>query len=243
MTASSSDPTQVDVFTACETCLDILGVSDPDRRAHLRGYFEAFAQEYWGVNLAGVQRPQARQIVKAMAEMVKSARRMDGALNVLLAARQTAGSDCDDVENCRRVAFPLMAETVMAAVGRPVVDDEGEPIVNWDGGYENPLAGVFSRMASQLETVAAKFVIADFDGADTRRHPALVKLICKLANIYEVETGRKPVAPRTGDRPEYHSPFERFVRAYAPIAGIERQLTAKLITGALQLYHLEGEKI
>ncbi|MFC4594284.1 hypothetical protein [Sphingobium tyrosinilyticum] len=226
--------TQMDLFTHGETALDILGVVDRGRRDLMHGYFEAWASEYLIINKGNVARPRARDITRAVNDIEQAARLIDRALALLLAARQTAWTDGDDTENCRRAIFPLMAEEIRAAMGMPNTDEKGEPVINWDGGYEDPFAGVFRRMAYRVRTVGARFETADFHGVDRSRHPALVILICRLGGVFEVETGRKPAAPRSGDRPAHRSQFERFVRAFAPIAGIEGKVSSKVIAGALR---------
>ncbi|WP_099186223.1 hypothetical protein [Sphingobium fuliginis] len=225
---------QADLLTAGETALDILGVAHPDRRALLHGYFEAWASEYLIVNKGTVARPRARDITRAVNDIEQAARLINRALALLLAARQTAWTDGDDTENCRRAIFPLIAEQIRVAVGMPNTDAAGEPVTNWDGGYEDPLGGVFSRMAYRVRAVGPRFETADFHGVDRSRHPALVILICRLGGVFEVETGRKPAAPRSGDRPAHQSQFERFVRAFAPIAGIEDKISSRVIAGALR---------
>lgn len=217
-----------DPHAACETSLDMLGIASGEDRTTAAAYLVGFAIEYLCISIGHISRPRGRELRDALASIAKSARQIEADLIVLRYGRQTANEDGGGGEEQRRALFPLVVGIFQNAIGMQPHE--------WRGGFEDPLAGMFSRISSETGKIAAWYDEDRIADPTRIQHPGLTRLILRLANIYEDWTGRHPTAPHPGDRPDYQSPFVRFVHAFAPMAGIESGPPAKTIARALVVY-------
>lgn len=209
------------------SAIDALGVDIPEKRHQVAAYIDMFIVEYRGITLGDMARPGGPEIVNALASIAKAARQIDDALAVLQVARQTSVPGGGQAEDLRYALFPLAVESVRHAMGLPAYE--------WRGGFEDPLAGAFGRVARDLEDLSARFTKSDVRAPTRGQHPAFVRLIVNLAKLYEGWHGKAASAPYSGDNgPNYVGPFVRFVHAVAPLAAIEPLPSARVIDRALR---------
>jgi len=220
---------------AGDRALDLLGSAGAAHREELHSWLLAFAIEFRLINLGEIARPRGREIVDALSAIVKGAEQIDAGLTVLRRARQTAIQGRGDADDYRLALFPL----TVSAIQRSFQLNEAE----WLGGFEDPLTGAFGQMAGEVKEIASRFSVDDVAGPARVVHPALVQAVGQLGELYEQETGKKPSASRTGDRPDYQVPFERFVQAVTSILGIDPPPTAAVIGRALKLYHVSSSNL
>ena len=216
------------IFETGRPAADELGVTDPARRHVIIVRLAAIAANYRHVGMGNASRPRAAEVKVALDVAAAGARQLEGAMATLLRARLTAIDDISDEDNCRRVAFAAATEAIMMTMGL------GRP--EWLGGVENPLAGRMDSLATALEKLAGQFSSGDFRESTRPTHPAAATLIYHLAEIYSVETGKAASAHVSGNRPEYVPPFVRFVRAFAPVVGLDPEISAKSIARLLVVY-------
>lgn len=208
--------------------IDVLGNIAPADRERIHAFLLAYALQYRIVRLGEVARPGGREIIDALNIIAKAAGQIDRAMTVLRRARQTANEGCGDAEDCRWALFPFVVDAFQRAMRVQQTD--------WVGGYEDPLTGAFGSIADEITGLANRFDVADVRDATRTQHPGLTELIGLLAGLYSEWTGKAASAQQPGDRPDYRSPFVRFVHAFAPLAGIDPELSAKTIARALALY-------
>jgi hypothetical protein len=208
--------------------IDMLGVTGVGDRESIHALLLAYALQYRFIRLGEVARPGGREIIDALNLLAHAAGQIDGALTVLRCARQTANQGCGDAEDIRWALFPLVTD----AFQRAMRIEQSE----WHGGLEDPLAGGFGDAAVEIRALTTRFEVADVREPTRSQHPAMTELIGSLGALYRDRTGRPASAQQPGDRPDYCSPFVRFVRTFAPLAGVESDLPTKTIARALSLY-------
>lgn len=210
---------------AGEKALDLLPGLCPSERPRLHAWFAAISWRFRAEQLGNAARPRAVEIVDAIRSAAAAARQMDAALSVLQRARLTAREGASASENCRRFALPSVVDAVQAGFRLERAE--------WHGGYEDPLSGAFDRIASAIEDLGSRFTREDFREPTRPDHPGLVDLIVGLAEIWREMTGKRASAHKASGTVEYVPPFVRFVRAYAPIADVPPDLSAKTVARIL----------
>lgn len=210
-----------------DEAVDHLG-TDPADRERLHAWLYGIAIDYRTLTLGDLDRPRSAEIFDALQTIADCSRQMHTAMATLAIARMTAPADFSANEDCRRAIYPLVADRVLRHTDQQACE--------WkDSGFEEPLFGLFGRLSREFSPLADKFAVDDFRESTRPDHPALVKVIGQLGNMWHQETGRPPSAQRAGGRPDYVPPFVRFVRAFAPVAGIDPKITVARIARLLSL--------
>lgn len=213
---------------ACDPALDLLGITNPAERRRAALFLSLYAIEYRHIDLIEVSRPTAREISAALKSIESGARQMDGALTLLRRAKQTARDGDAEGEEQRQALFPL----VVSMIQEPLHLSQRE----WRGGYEDPLTGAFGKIANKVAKIGEWYDEDHIGDASRSQHPAVTKLIGRLASVYEEWTGKVPTAAQTGNDPGYRTPFVRFVQHVCHAAGIGDGFPSKTIGKALRSY-------
>ena len=212
---------------AGDEAINLLGVDDPAEREELHTQLYAFAVGFRNVAMGKIKRPRSGEIVDALRVIPEYCNKLHGAMATLLVARMTAPEGCGPNEQLRREIYPLVADTVLRFTDQQAFE--------WKGGFEDPLFGLFGRLARDFAPLSDLFTSDDFRETTRPDHPALVKLIGQLGDLWLRETGRVPRAHGAGGRPDYVPPFVRFVRTFAPVAGLSANMPTKKIGRLLSL--------
>lgn len=211
-----------------DEAIDHLG-ADPADRERIHTVFYGFAIDYRFLTMGELDRPRSVEIVEALRTIVQCSRQMHIAMATLAIARMTAPADLSPNEDCRRAVYPAVANRVLQHT------DQQE--FEWkDSGFEEPLFGLFGRLAREFAPLANMFGVDDFRESTRPDHPALVKLITQLGNVWKDTTKRPPSAQRAGGQPDYVPPFVRFVRTFAPVAGIDPKIPVTRVARLLALF-------
>lgn len=152
--------------------------------------------------------PHTGDIRKAIEGIVAAALEIDRHLETLLAARISAPANAPERWAVLTALYPMILEILHPQV-RSFSWDEREP-------GQAPMRKAFARAAGRIESAAKQLGIHSLEATNRPTDPAFDRTICRLAALYEAETGERAYSRSKGDQPEYRPPFAQFVRAFWP---------------------------